>query len=86
MKVAYVEEFEMFGLVDNTARVNAIVTGDVDIAATIDPKAYKQVNAADGVSLFANESGAYADIVMMLDRSPGDNPDLVMAVKLLQEP
>ena len=81
---AYVDEFEMFGWAENTARVNAIVTGDVDIVATVDPKAYKQVEAAEGVSLFSNESGAYADIVMMLDRSPGNNPDFVMAIKLLQ--
>ena len=81
---AWIEELEMFGLVDNTARVNAVVTGDVDLAATIDPKAYKQVEAADGVSLFANESGAYVGMVMMLDRTPGNNPDFVQSIKLLQ--
>lgn len=80
----WVDEIEMFGIVDNSARVNAVVSGAVDMAATIDPKSYKQVNQADGVSLFANESGAYAGMVLMLDRSPGNNPDFVKTIKLLQ--
>ena len=80
-----VDEIELFGITDNVARVNAVVTGDVDIIATVSPQAYKQVEAADGVSLFAVNSGAYTGIVMMLDREPGNNPDFVRAMKLLPD-
>ena len=80
----WVDEIEMFGIVDQTARVNALVTGDVDLISGVDAKAFKQIEAADGVSLFANKSGAYTGIVCMLDREPGNNPDFVTGLKYLQ--
>ena len=73
----------MFGISENTARVNALVTGDVHLIDSIDSTSQKQIKQADGVSVFSTPSGAYSDVVMMLDREPGNIPDFVMAVKLL---
>ena len=80
----HVDAIELFGIVDNTARVNALISGDIHMMSGVDAKAFKQIEASDGVSLFANKSGAYTGIVCMLDREPGNNPDLLAGLKYLQ--
>ena len=80
----WLDEIEIFAIADPVARVNAVASGEVDLAAVIDTKAIKQIDDAEDVSIFTTNSGQYVDIVMMLDRHPGNNPDLVQAVKLLQ--
>ena len=80
----YIEEFEVFGITDNVARVNALISGDVQMMGNLDPKAVPQVEAADGVEVFAVASGAYMDVIARLDKAPGNNPDFVEGLKYLQ--
>ena len=79
----YVDEIEIFGITDNVARVNALISGDVQLMGNLDPKAIKQVEEASGLGLFSVESGATTELVAMLDRHPGNNPDFVLALKHL---
>ena len=76
----WVDEVEMSAITDPVARVNALVSGDIQMAATIEPRYQKQVMQAQSVSLCTTPSGAYSGIVMMSDRNPGNNPDFVLAV------
>ena len=78
------DEIEMFGIGDVVARINALAAGDIDMAQKPDSKAFKQVEAAEGINLLSVVSGGYVDFVLMQDRAPGNNPDFVMAIKLLQ--
>jgi peptide/nickel transport system substrate-binding protein len=80
----YLDRVEVFGITDAVARVNALISGDVQMAGNIDPKAIPQVEATDGVEMFVVPSGACNDIVVRLDTEPGNNPDFVLAVKHLQ--
>ncbi len=80
----YVDEFEVFGITDNVARVNALISGDVQMMGNLDPKAIPQVESAEGVEVFAVPSGAYMDVICRLDTDPGNNPDFVMGLKYLQ--
>ena len=79
-----VDELELFAITDSVARVNALISGDIDIMGNIDPKAIRQVEATDGVEIFSVESGATTHIVAMLDREPTNNKDFVLALKHLQ--
>ena len=79
----YLDELEIFGITDTVSRVNAIISGDVQLMGSLDPKAIKQIEEADGVDVHSVESGAFTEIVAMLDRHPGNNPDFVMALKYL---
>ena len=79
-----VDELEVFAITDNVARVNALISGDIDIMGNLDPKAIKQVEAADGVEVYSVESGATTHIVAMVDRPPTNNQDFVLALKHLQ--
>ena len=79
----YVDELEVFGITDNVSRVNALISGDIQLMGNLDAKAIKQVEAAPAADVFSVESGAYTEIVAMLDRHPGNNPDFVLALKYL---
>ncbi|MEM8804188.1 MAG: ABC transporter substrate-binding protein, partial [Pseudomonadota bacterium] len=80
----YVEQFEAFGITDNVARVNALLSGDIQMMAQLDPKALKQIEDSPNAEVFAVPSGAYPTISCMLDKEPGNNPDFVMGLKHLQ--
>ena len=80
----YVEQFEAFGITDNVARVNALLSGDIQMMAQLDPKALKQIEDSPNAEVFAVPSGAYPTITCMLDKEPGNNPDFVMGLKHLQ--
>ena len=79
-----VDEIETFAITDSVARTNALISGDIDMLADLDFKAIKQIESEPNVEVVSVLSGAYTDFVMMLDRSPGNNPDFVEAIKLLQ--
>lgn len=79
----YVDQINHFAITDAVARVNALLAGDVDIIGEVDAKAVKQVERTDGVSIFSVEAGQYNDIVLMQDKTPGNNADLTMGLKHL---
>ncbi len=80
---ANVEQLEIFGITDPLARVNALLSGDTDLATSIDPNAIKQVEGKDGVEIVSTPSGSYMGICMNATKSPGNNPDFVAGMKLL---
>jgi len=47
------DEIEIFGITDSVARVNALLSLDIDLMAQLDPKAVKQVEKADGVEVLS---------------------------------
>jgi peptide/nickel transport system substrate-binding protein len=81
---ANVDSMEVFGITEPVARVNALLSGDVNLASSIDPKSIKQVEAKDGVDIISIPSGSYMGICMNATKAPGNNPDFVKAMKLLQ--
>lgn len=81
---AHVDELELFAITDATARVNALMAGDVEMISNLDPKAIDLVDAADGVEVWSVPSGSYPCIVCRTDTAPGNDPDFVMALKYLQ--
>jgi peptide/nickel transport system substrate-binding protein len=79
----WLDEIETFGITDHVARVNALVSGDVEIIGSVDPKAIKQIEASERAEMWSVPSGTYNGIVLSLDREPGNNPDFVWALKYL---
>lgn len=81
----YLDQIELFGIADETARVNALLSGDIQIAGGISPRATRQIKATDGFEVFETKSGNYTDLVMRLDSAPGNNPDFVRGMKYLMD-
>lgn len=80
---AHVEEIEFIGIPDENARTNALLSGDLHLAAAVSPRSTKRVESTPGYAVFETRSGNYNDLIMRQDAEPSKNPDLVMALKHL---
>ncbi len=80
----YLDSIEAFGITDSVARVNALIAGDIQMCANLDPKAIGQVEDAPNAEVFAVPSGRYPTITAMMDKEPGNNADFRMGIKHLQ--
>ena len=77
----WLDEIELFAITDPISRVNALISGDIHLAADIDTKAIKQVEAHEHVEVWSQPAATWTGICCMLDRYPGNNPDFVWAMK-----
>jgi len=79
----YLDEVEFIGIADNSARVNALLSGDVDLINSIDPRSSQQILDTKGFELFETNAGNYTDLIMRQDSAPGNNPDFALGMKYL---
>lgn len=79
----YIDEIEFFGISDAGARVNALLSGDVDFIGSLKPDAAPRVADAKGFNIFETKAGNYTDLVIKGDTAPGNSPDFVLAMKYL---
>jgi peptide/nickel transport system substrate-binding protein len=79
----YLDEIEWFAITDNVARLNALLSGDIQMMAELDVKAVPEVEASSDVEAISTRSGQFVDLVMMRDREPFTNQDLCLAIKHL---
>ena len=79
----YLDEVHTFGIGDPLARVNALISGEVEMIARLDRKALKQVEEADNVTVISEVSNRFTELVLDMRKTPGNNPDFVLAMKHL---
>jgi peptide/nickel transport system substrate-binding protein len=79
----YLDEIEYFSIEDETARLNAMLAGDIQVASQIGPRSAKRVKASPGFAVFETPSGNYNDFIFRQDAGPTNNQDLVLAIKYL---
>ena len=77
------DEVEAFAITDGTARVNALLSGDIELAMAAPPNAYSLIENSENAELFSVEAGPFHNLVLMQDRHPGENQDFVLAIKYL---
>ncbi|GAB7044640.1 MULTISPECIES: ABC transporter substrate-binding protein [Catenuloplanes] len=73
---------EVRAVADPQARAQAVLSGQVDVAASIAPAAAKQAEGRDDVSLVRRPAVTMYPFVMRLDRKPFDDPRVREAIKL----
>ncbi len=78
---AHVDSFEFFAISDDNARVNALVSGDIHLAASIKPRSMRLVESQPGFVLSKTTSGNYTDLNIRLDMTPGDKADFIKGMK-----
>ena len=81
----YLDEIEFVGIGDEGARVNALLSGDLDLAGSVNPRSVDRIKGTGGFSVFSTQSGQYSDLIMRKDIGPGANPDFVLAMKYLMD-
>jgi peptide/nickel transport system substrate-binding protein len=81
----YLDEIEFVGIGDEGARVNALLSGDLDLAGSVNPRSVDRIKATPGFAVFSTQSGQYSDLIMRKDAGPGTNPDFILAMKYLMD-
>ncbi|WP_426305166.1 ABC transporter substrate-binding protein [Acidovorax facilis] len=79
----YLDEIEFVGIGDETARVNALLSGGMDLVASVNPRSVARVKGTPGFGIFTTQSGQYSDLIMRKDVGPGMSPDFALAMKYL---
>ena len=77
----YIDEVEIFGIPDNSSRVNALLAGEVEIIAALDPQLIGQVEAADNAMVLDQPGGAHPTYPMRADLAPYSDNNVRMAIK-----
>ena len=67
---------------DSSARLSALLSGQVDAINRVDPKTVALVKKNAKLAIVRAPGGWFANMPMMLDRPPYDNPDVRRALKL----
>jgi peptide/nickel transport system substrate-binding protein len=81
----YLDQIEFFGIPDETARVNALLAGDIHIAGGITPRSVRQIKAQPNLAVFETPAGVYTDLIVKLGAGPTGNVDFAMALKCLMD-
>ena len=72
-------------ITDPVARVNALIAGDIQIMSNVDPKAFRQVESADGVTLTSVPAASQLGICILKNTKPGENADFVKGMQYIQD-
>jgi peptide/nickel transport system substrate-binding protein len=79
----YLDEIEYVGISDESARINALLAGELDLVGQVNPRSIDRVSASGKHAIFETKGVSYTDLIVRRDSGPGANPDFVMAMKLL---
>jgi peptide/nickel transport system substrate-binding protein len=79
----YLDEIEFVGITDESARVNALLAGQLDLIGTVSPRSVERILASGKHGVFETKSVSYTNLIMRRDSGPGANPDFVLAMKHL---
>ena len=79
------DAIEITAITDPVARVNALIAGDMQMVTQIDPKAFRQVESADGVTLLSTPAALQLGICCLKNTEPGSNDDFVKGLQYIQD-
>ncbi|MCP4331943.1 MAG: ABC transporter substrate-binding protein, partial [Gammaproteobacteria bacterium] len=82
---ANLDAIEVTGSTDTVARVNALIAGDMQMVVQIDPKAFRQVESADGVTLRSTPAALQLGICILKNTKPGESDDFVKGMQYIQD-
>lgn len=78
------DEVELMGVTDPAARVNALMSGDLQMVSTLSANDVKRLKQSGKFNVLESKSGMYSDLIIRTDTAPGNNADFVLAMKYLQ--
>ncbi|WP_330647184.1 MULTISPECIES: ABC transporter substrate-binding protein [Thioclava] len=82
-KAPYLDSFEFFAIADTNARVNALLSGDIQVGASLNPRSVRFMDGKPGVQTSITRSGSYTDLNIRLDMEPGAKTGFVEGMKYL---
>ncbi|EPC03438.1 hypothetical protein L861_18035 [Litchfieldella anticariensis FP35 = DSM 16096] len=79
----YLDEIEMVGISDEPSRINALLSGDVQLVNEVYGRSAERIELSTGHAVKSVNSGNYTDLVMRVDQEPTSRPAFVEAMKYL---
>lgn len=79
----YIDQFEMFAIVDQVARANALLSGDVQMVIDLRGPSIDEVARSANATPFITKAPRYTAIQAAVDMAPANNPDLGLALSYL---
>jgi peptide/nickel transport system substrate-binding protein len=79
----YVDEIEIIGIPDEAARVNALLSGDIQIMNNMNPRSVSRVNGSGKAVALETKSSLYSDLIVRQDTTPAGSQDFTLAIKYL---
>ncbi|ROM79074.1 ABC transporter substrate-binding protein [Pseudomonas brassicacearum] len=79
----YLDEIEFIGIADEPSRVNALLSGDVQIINEVNPRSTTRIKDSAKHRVVDSPSGNYTDLIIRQDQMPGQSPEFTEAMKLL---
>lgn len=77
------DRIELIAIPDEVSRVNALLSGDVQMINAVSPASVSRIKANPDCRAAVTPSSLYTNIIMRQDGLPTSNPDFVQAVKLM---
>lgn len=82
---ANLDAIEITAITDSVARVNAVIAGDMDLISTVEPKAFRQIESADNVTLLSIPAASQVSICILKNTAPGENDDFIKGMQYIQD-
>ncbi|WP_297773829.1 ABC transporter substrate-binding protein [uncultured Roseovarius sp.] len=79
----YLDSFEYFAIPDNNARVNALLSGDIHLAAAVNARSLRMMEGQSHVDTMISTSGNYTNLNIRLDLEPGAKAGFIEGMKHL---
>jgi peptide/nickel transport system substrate-binding protein len=79
----YLDEIELIGIPDEVSRVNALLSGDVQLINAVNPRSTRRILASPGHGIVETKSGLYTNLIIRQDQLPTSNPHFSTAIKYL---
>ncbi|MCP4765499.1 MAG: ABC transporter substrate-binding protein [Gammaproteobacteria bacterium] len=82
---AHLDACEITAITDPVARVNALIAGDMQLVTQVEPKAFRQIEGADGAALLSTPAALQMGICCLKNTPPGENDDFVKGMQYIQD-
>lgn len=79
----YLDEIEFIAIGDEPSRINALLSGDVQIINEVNPRSTVRIKASAKHRVVDAPSGNYTDLIIRQDQLPGKSPEFTQAMKYL---
>ncbi len=82
---ANLDNIEITAVTDPIARVNALISGDMQLVTSIDAQAFRQVENAPGVTLLSTPAALQMGICCLKNTEPGKSDHFVKGMQYIQD-
>jgi peptide/nickel transport system substrate-binding protein len=79
----YIDSYEMFTILDPSARANALLSGDADLITELRGASIEEVAKSATAQPFVTPASRYTAMQAAVDRAPSDNKEIIYALSYL---